>query len=152
MRKIKFRGMDAETGKWLIGDLIRAGAKPDGSSCVQIRYSVGTDDYGRSFYTHREVIPETVGQYTGLTDKNGAMVFEGDVIAPPDDKWDSGETERATICYNNELTRFLCRFWTIHGGEGYSGNIEGQQLCDYIKEKWEVIGNIHKNPELLEDK
>lgn len=90
-------------------------------------------------------------QFTGLLDKQGKEIFEGDILGENlnSKKWNSGESERIVVKYNDKLTRFLCYFYTVFGGEGYSGNSEGQQLCDYVKAKWYVIGNKWENPELL---
>lgn len=83
------------------------------------------------------VIPETVGQFTGLTDKNGTKIFEGDLclcdrnIAPNIDK------QVFTIYFDTELGCWCGKCWSSDIlGEDFS-------MC-------EVIGNIHDNPELLE--
>lgn len=96
-----------------------------------------------------EVIPETVGQYTGLTDKNGNKIFEGDMIKPFEDVIDKIVVE---FCHGQFL---LC----LYGERGYmaeygweeSGNygcFEAEPLSSY-GDDIEVIGNIHDNPELL---
>ena len=78
------------------------------------------------------VIPETVGQYTGLTDKNGKKIFEGDVVRV---YFVDGD-EVGEIVYANSAFRFKCE----DGVLGYC--IDDTLEC-------EVIGNIHDNPELL---
>ena len=105
-----------------------------------------------------------IEQYTGRKDKkstkefpDGQEVYEGDILAQPNDQkaWEGPDDiegftgERITVGYDEKLTRFLCHFWTIYGGEGYSGDVESQQLSKYIEDGWEVIGNIYENPELL---
>ena len=85
-----------------------------------------------------EVEPKTVGQYTGLTDKNGVKIFEGD------------------ICRNTRNGEIVSVKW--HGtmaGFVWSKRKEGTCLYDFgelfrAHDKCEVIGNIHDNPELLE--
>ena len=75
-----------------------------------------------------EVDPETVGQYTGLTDKNGVRIFEGDIVRYEDDI--------GYVIYNGDDARFL-----VDSPNRYIS-------MDYSNE-FEVIGNIHDNSELL---
>lgn len=77
----------------------------------------------------------TVGQYTGLTDKNGKKIFEGDILK----NIESGRI--VAICYSG------CSFCYSHNGTIYG--IDDSETGLEMNE-WEVIGNIHDNPELLE--
>ena len=88
-------------------------------------------DYG---YTNIEVIPETVGQYTGLTDKNGKEIFEGDIVKGKD---------------NSEKSVKVCGYVDFMNG---SYVVAGDLITRYrwIDYDLEVIGNIHDTPELLE--
>lgn len=89
-----------------------------------------------SDYETRHVNPSTVGQYTGLTDKNGKKIFEGDVVVVPL----SGKPAKGIVEY---FKTDICGFAVI----------TQPQYSNYVLQKnyaYEVIGNIYDNPELLE--
>lgn len=108
MREILFRGKRKDNGEWVYGNSV-------------LFFKETTKIYGELVqWREVEVIPETVGQYTGLTDKNGKKIFEGDIIAYGDD-------------------RYLVNF-----GDGYFSPFDF--ICE---DECKVIGNIYDNPELL---
>lgn len=130
MRDILFRGKQTTNGDWVEGNLFVSNSP---NTATQIL--MGTDIYRKSY----DVVPSTVGQYTGLTDKNGKKIFEGDIIDTPDRLvkvvWFEGNAQFDLhfIRYTNDIT---------------ITNFKGIHMRD-LKE-YEVIGNIHDNPELLE--
>lgn len=131
MRKILFRGKRTDNGEWVYGDL-RHGGYVDGDPQM---YIMQTD-----YALHNiPIIPETVGQYTGLVDKNGTKIFEGDILK---DDW--GKT------YKVIFTLKSCSFMVecmITPNEYEKGRYRiGEKWCETIA----VIGNIHDDPELLE--
>lgn len=113
MREIIFRGK-LPSGAWIEGDLRQY---PSGAKAIK-----STD-----FASTMEVDPRTVGQYTGLTDKNGTRIFEGDIVLVKD-------------CGYGEIR---------YCGSGFALGF-GCGFCVSEKYEREVIGNIHDNPELLE--
>lgn len=131
IREILFRGKRKDNGEWVEGDF----CKP----CNIVFVSMGYDEVLKRdnipICNDCEVIPETVGQYTGLTDKNGNKIFEGDICSK----------------FSNYSGKKICFPIVFEQGLFYAKYSEtaGMPLCD-VCEKVEVIGNIHDNPELLE--
>ena len=108
----------------------------------------------------------TVGQYTGLTDKNGKKIFEGDIVqySTYDDfdcqsivkfgeyKQDGSDGEyKASDClgFYVEVDNFTCPDWCDNEPERFHDYLKQQSLAE-IASQCEIIGNIHDNPELLE--
>jgi len=121
MREILFKGKTL-LGKWIEGDLIQY------LGWGKVHIAQNHKGAGG-----QEVIPETVGQYTGLTDKNGTKIFEGDIVKR---HWfDRDSIYR--IDYDNGLAAFI-------------GQRDASYTTfDYDAAEFEVIGNIYENPELL---
>ena len=129
MREILFRGQK-QNGEWLYGDLVHRGEK----IFIFSENAQNSPDY-------YEVEPETVGQFTGINDKNGVKIFEGDIIQ---DKHD--ESCNHVIKYFEEESCFGVLYIGLNG----SLTPMSRLAKDWINEFNEVvIGNIHKNPELL---
>ncbi len=125
-REILFRGK--HEGDWFYGDLLT------GSDTAQIWYK--EEGYGK---VNVLVDISTVGQYTGLTDRNGVKIFEGDIIQDA-----KGNDAYIVKCENTE---FGCVFRdTEYFGftDIYSLDYNDDSCLDVI-----IIGNIHDNPELL---
>lgn len=153
MREILFRGKREDKGKWAYGDYLSPTTLvPDTFiSCEEVLNEYG--DIGDVCY---KVIPETVGQYTGLTDKNGNKIFEGDILRY------SYEYEGSPWLKGRSLTdedyRTGVVFWQYWRGSWAvcahekNQNIN-QDVYVYCRNpnRVEIIGNIHDNPELLED-
>lgn len=126
MSETLFRGKRKENSEWVHGCL----------------YICNDGQYEISFYDEDydvtrclcDIIPETVGQFTGLTDKNGKKIFEGDILRNIE------SNAFVVICYGG------CSFCY-----SYNGTIYGVDDIEAVIEtnEWEVIGNIYDNPELL---
>jgi uncharacterized phage protein (TIGR01671 family) len=125
VRDILFRGRRRDNGAWIYGDLRHW---HNGEIAI-----VGLTNTTNSIAGY-EVDPATVGQFTGLLDKNGKKIFEGDIVTG----WFNRSKIIGTITYGSDATFFISR----KGLHGIGLNNAGDWL--------EVIGNIHDNPELLE--
>ena len=132
MRESKFRGKRIDNDKWVYGDLIHCYGADAGRIFI------------KTFTGLYEVDPTTVGEFTGLKDKNGKEIYEGDVIRSP---LSEDKTRPHRIFYHTGNAAFM------------GALIDRKELC-YLRldQDWiykfgkEVIGNIHENPELLESK
>lgn len=125
MREIKFRGKRITDGEWLYGYYFVNRGK-------HFIVTDGLAPAGNTFKDY-EIDPMTIGQYTGLKDKNGREIYEGDVVCLGDIKRRTGvivrsDTKPAFVLEVNDAAFDL-----------YSRN----------QHRYEVIGNIHDNLELL---
>lgn len=149
MREILFRGKRIDNGEWVEGHLIwcedgRARIIPSHTDifCYEMDESI------IQTVAHR-AIPETVGQYTGLTDKNGTKIFEGDIVRLKR----FGNIECGKIVFNTNTAGF--EFWreVTVGAYGEKATRK-ENLCAFTASDVGIIGkirgNIHDNPELLE--
>lgn len=85
-------------------------------------------------------------QFTGLYDIDGVKIYEGDILEDPTADFASGEADRCVVNYYDKYARFGLEFYSIYGGEGYTGFT--QHIHQWIKGH-RVIGNIYENRDLL---
>lgn len=131
MREILFRGKRTDNGEWIRGSL-----------CATIPsdedfYTISYFDF-EGYYVEEKVIPKTVGQYTGLTDKNDKKIFEGDIV------YCKSRLDNANMVVIFERGQF--RMVLSENYRSYQTNSGFYDINCFDKE---VIGNIHDNPELL---
>lgn len=126
MREILFRGKRRDNGEWIIGHYLVADSIP---------YILPERCFLNGIV---EVDPSTVCQYTGLTDKNGTKIFEGDVVQVP--FWRSAQSGLVM----NGIVEFQKAAFSI----AWEYQDYGKDFAGYIHDVG-VIGNIHDNPELL---
>lgn len=148
MREILFRGKSSVTGKWVCGNYMRTiiGGK-DVDLIVPI---CGFADLAISQKMY-QINPETLGQYTGLTDKNGTRIFEGDFVelyhilkCPVPLGSENGVLKRRVIAQAKIINETVA----LESLPRYS-----HLICylDDPEQELEVIGNIYDNLKLLEE-
>ena len=140
MREILFRGKTRGGHKGVLTDKpIKAGVWVYG--CLTVGSLCG---YKRDLICDQKetyvIISETVGQFIGITDKNGVKIFEGDIVKmsfiEEGEEW---EPEYLTVYWDDKVNGFLC-----HSNQT-TMSVDSDLLSD-----GEVVGNIHDNPELVE--
>ena len=141
MREILFRGQHRRYGEqvnmaeeklpsvWVYGGVLQ------GEGDFSIIYGSKSPD--GKFEEKYSVYTETLGQYTGLTDKNGIKIFEGDILRVVTNYYSNRNEHKITVNFeeieNDSFGEPYTIGYCIMGGE------------------WEIIGNIHDNPELLKE-
>lgn len=171
MREILFRGKRIDNGEWVYGGHFADGKKH--FIIIEVRYIPDTRDWDTMEYYEKNpkyiktfiaVIPETVGQYTGMTDKNGKRIFEGDIVAT---RKSGIRTEKRKGYYGYDSEGYPQKL------PGYNGFYEYKYTCQidcYAEVKYdkvnggfylkgsdmfvsstcnEVVGNIYDNQELI---
>ena len=144
-REILFRGKRKDNGEWICGDLLQ---DVESGICAIVSYvNLGGNIHDLSESCIFAVIPEIVGQYTGLTDKNGVKIFEGDIV--------KGTAYSATtigvIVWIDEISSFGVRRVNAPNPTAWENSsiLRCVSLGKTDEFAAEVIGNIHDNPELL---
>lgn len=150
-----FRGKRIDTGEWVYGFY---GHKPNGNGVeehfIMEWFLHTTSDSIYTYFQDVPVIPETVGQYTGLKDTNGVEICEGDIVVQDGYIWfDEGKPNyRGTVEWIYSQWQVIAHCVNpdnrgISDGMNYGLNDEG--FDEGENSDWEVIGNIYDNPELL---
>jgi len=134
-REIKFRGKLKSEDKWIYGFYYNTYVENKKIAVIIETYRTPKTHYtnGKLMSRSLEVFNESVGQYTGLKDKDGKDIYEGDILEYRDE---------------DNIKEIHKVFW----GDA-SFQCAGQYLEHlYLTTNWKIIGNIYENPELLEEK
>lgn len=129
MREIKFRGKCSQSKRWVYGAFVPDALEQTHSDMVSWGF---IRRYNGSKSEMIEVDRKTVGEYTGLKDKNGKEIYEGDIIKYKTIyKWDKNPIKLKPVVFEN-------------------GMFTPQGVIKYLGNNIEVIGNLHDSPDLLE--
>lgn len=142
MREIKFRGKRHGDGAWVYGSLYQGIKEGEKYSIIltDSGYHLAPPDDRNLAIAFAEnevnvVIPDTIGQFTGLHDRNGKEIYEGDIVA--------------IVGVIKGYVRYNVRYWRYEIATA-DEPLENERIPSGIPEEcWVVIGNIHDNPELL---
>lgn len=167
MREILFRGKRTDNGEWVYGYYVRL-HDHNGNESHRIYTGYAETDCGDYYPDWFEVDPETVGRYTGLNDKNGKKIFEGDIIryntfndfdchsvvkfGEYEQDGSAGEyNPRDCIGWYVEVDNFTCPDWAEDDPIYFNDYLRQQNLFEVSDECeiCEIIGNIWDNPELV---
>ena len=146
MREILYRGVSTDSVEWVEGwfEMYPYGRWPMKETIIP------ADEAKDGYFHHVEVIPETVGQFTGLTDKNGKRIFEGDIFSVT---W-SAKDRTPVVKTFVAVFKNGCFYARAFNGNQIVATIANYANCRKVGDTGvfvEVIGNIHDNPELLEE-
>jgi len=149
MSENKFRGKSVRTGGWIYGYYVKHENRQtcpigeDKLNPAEIKRLISFDSFADwnmpKTLQAIEVIPETVGQYTGLKDKSGKEICEGDIVRlklPYDKRFNT----TGTIVFDEETVSLRLKI---------RASTEAYVLYKNVTDNMEIIGNIHENPELL---
>ena len=144
MREIKFRGKSLSNGEWVYGFYTQGGYYDPNSSEMKVRHLIHCDIVV-------DVDPDTIGQFTGLHDKNGKEIYEGDIV---DNSWCFAD--KGVVCFG-EYQHLNAQIGYKNGDVGFYIKHLGEKASItrpdilFFAANCEVIGNIYDNPNLLEE-
>jgi len=135
LRTIKFRGFNKKRGIWLYGNyILNRGA-----------HFIAPQEFanGKTWEDY-EVEEESIGQFTGLTDKNGKEIYEGDIV-----QWgDSEHKIKQVVEFRNGAFGYV--YDTIGSFVPYAANTNFDFAALGTDKRFEIVNNIHDNPDLIE--
>jgi hypothetical protein len=139
-REIIFRGKSIGTGEWLYGHLFNYGlTAPSNVPCISVCVPTSWEEAYSLYAVH----PDTIGQYTGLKDKDGNKIFEGDILEYIGKRKDNmNKVYRRKVVFHEGMFALLSKELQAYSALKHHCMEDGRFA-------WRVIGNVHDNPELM---
>lgn len=139
-REILFRGKLEYNGKWIYGDLLQY----ENGDVAIFGEKLSSFGYECTEMSKRDrVIPDTIGQYTGLKDKDGNKIFEGDILEYIGKRKDNmNKVYRRKVVFHEGIFALLSKELQAYSALKHHCMEDGRFA-------WRVIGNVHDNPELM---
>lgn len=166
MREILFRGQIRRKGekvnmpsgkplpsRWCYGGIFAPNADEKGFAVIYGAEGERDEPITGAKLEKYPVYRDTVGQYTGLSDKNSKKIFEGDIIAFTVFDYNGGDTQHKGVVKWSDTEKLATRFMIWHNNENEYYGADGAFDFDWVHyqdSELEIIGNIYDNPELLE--
>jgi uncharacterized phage protein (TIGR01671 family) len=139
VREILFKAKKKNNGEWVEGYYVKSRYYEGGTIHLIVDTENEYDDYDR-FSLRYEIDPDTLCQYTGLTDKNGTKIFENDIV----------NSDIVSYDYTSHKVVFENRFGSACFGIVINDRNKVLNFCSLVPaDKMVVIGNIFDNPELI---
>ena len=144
MKTIKFRGKRFDNGEWVYGYYARLRNEFNEWHCIMTEEDA-SDNYIKDCNGYNMIYTpvnhDTVGQFTGLYDKNGEEIYEGDIL-----QWGEGDYKiKQVVMFLHGAFGYKCDPYTF---VSYVGNSNFNFCAKGTDNRFEIIGNIHDNPEL----
>ena len=150
MREILFRGKRKDNGEWVEGSIVVSQDRINYGKCYMTSsvcdFSYGDNEDRIRLGCFVEVIPDTVCQFTGLRDKNGKKIFEGDIVNQNRNGFD---TLYVTIFTDKDVGGCGCCYPSFDGIGFVFESVKGTRANIFDLYPLEVVGNIHDNKEML---
>ena len=133
MREILFKAKQIDNGEWVEGCYLLSGGK-------HFIYAEYIEHYCMPVIIKAEIIPETLCQFTGMTDKNGVRIWKNDIV----EAWSQGSRAIGTVKQRVDGLWIMSPAWQNHEFWELKPNSNGETTV-------EVLGNAFDNPELLQE-
>lgn len=150
MREIIFKGKRKDNGEWIYwniyGELCRLSGK---RARLEIPKTAGESYYHYIYQIRQLILPESISEFSGLTDKNETKVFEGDIVKFTDSLF--GYSHTGMVCFNEGSFCIKYEYWNKERFHriGQTEKWQDMGASAVITYQYEVIGNIYDNPELI---